>query len=106
MVRSIAARRSGSFHSGICHRIRAEQMDGRAKTLLEPAKQLKSVRSIGDLSNALIPDPLGPLTSPILGIEKFLFQISANRLEVDENTNRAHVRMDTLAGCEDSEVMQ
>ena len=33
-----AARRSGSFYSGICHRIRAGRAGRRAETLLEPAK--------------------------------------------------------------------
>ena len=42
------------------------------------------------LSNGPIPDPTRPLT-PQTGVEKSPFQISANRVEVDENVNGAHL---------------
>ena len=37
-VNFFAARRSGSFSSGICRRIRVGQVGGQTDTLLEPAK--------------------------------------------------------------------
>ena len=49
----------------------------------------------GGLSTGPIPDPLRPPTSK-LGGQKFPFQISANRLQVDENVNRAHFRINWL----------
>ena len=52
----------------------------------------------GGLSNGPIPDPHAPyLSKP--AVEKSPFQISANRLEVDENVNRAHFSTH-FAGCE------
>ena len=41
------------------------------------------------------PKPHGPLTQKP-GVEKSPFQISANRLKVDENVNRAHFRIHWL----------
>ena len=78
--------------------------DGRTETLLEPAKTVRGrlyvstgspLEPMGELSNGPIPTPYVPLT-PIPGVEKFPCQISPNRLEVDENVNRAHYRMHWL----------
>ena len=43
------------------------------------------------ISNGHIPIPTSPLT-PKSGVEKSPFQISANRLEIDESVKRAHLR--------------
>ena len=52
---------------------------------------------MGGQSNGPHPDASCPLTTKLeWGVEKYKFQISANRLEIDENVNRTDFRIEWL----------
>ena len=86
-----AARRSYSFHSSNCHRINV----GRAETLFQPAKCLKTVRDRLYVSMAanrntysgygmrLCPTPASPSLLN-RGVESTPSKFSAKRLEIEE----------------------
>ena len=96
-----AARRSNSFYSGNCHRIRVGRTNVRGKRFSTQLNSSKEVRdrlyvSMADYRMGQSPTPYsinwGPRSTP--------FQHAAKRFKIDENDNNMGKFENTFSDCE------